>query len=435
MSPAFSTYKAAVYLLLPLMWLNLTAGENHWEVFGLGLGQLLYWVIIILGWYVAWHTPYRLVATAMLILATGLRVLQVLDVSDLVEVLRVVALAFVFVIAGAKAYGEDPNFLHRQLVVFLALCVAIMVLQVLGVSQFVMTWSTGYAHDPELMLTEEIGTFREVPLYPTLFVGSEQLQFGIGQARPVGLMHSSNVLSIFVAVGVAVNLCIQRSSRLRLSDLVVTAAVVLTMSKMVFIIALLLYVASAVLGIPARRLLGLKLILALVIGVGIYYLLFPGLLLTNFSEEMIRTSFVLRLMGLVSAIGLNDMVTLLYDQQELIGSAFQEDEAYSGVALLFTSRIMLPALAVMAAMSFLYLYRIRKMKGWPVNLYMSVVFVCALTQFAVPFAAASSFQFIMGLGLLPLFGKLWPARMRQRTEVSSAVSVPVQSSGNQMTVP
>lgn len=402
-------YRLASYLLLPLMWVNLTTGENRWEIFGLGIGQLVYWIIIVLGWYVSWHTPYRLFATGMLMFAMAMRVFEALGGGDMVTALRIAALAVVFVVAGAKIYGRDPDFLHRQLVVFLGLCVAVMVLQVLGVSQLVMAWSTGYAHDPSLMLEEEIGTMREVPLYPTLFVAYEDLQYGIGQGRPVGLMHSSNVLSIFVAVAVAINLCIERSSRLRVSDLVVTAAVVLTMSKLVFAVTAFLYLFSIAFGFPARRRLGLQLTFVLALGIGVYYLLFPGLLMANFSEDMLRTSIILRLMGLVTAIGFDNVAMVLYDQQLLLGSQFQEDHDYSSVAMLLRSQIVLPALFMMGVGFLFYLRRVRKMKGLPVNLYMTVTFVCALTQFAVPFAAAASFQLMMGLGLFPLVRKLWPA--------------------------
>jgi hypothetical protein len=399
-------YTAAVYLLLPLMWVNLTVGENKWEILGLGIGQALYWVIIALGWYITSRSPYQRLATCMVLLAFALRAVEVMGGGVAAYALRIGALGTVFAVAGAWVYGRNPHFLHRQLTVFLALCVPIMLLQILGVSSFFMGWSTGYLHDPTIMDEADVGTFMEVPLYPTLFVASEDLTFSIGQARPVGLMHSSNVLSIFVAVAVALNLVLPRSARLRASDLIITAALVLTMSKMVFVVAAVLYLGALMFAAP-RRVLALNLLGVLAAGIGLYYLLFPGLLQSNFSEEMVRTSIMLRLLGVVNAIGIANVGSFLYDQQQLIGSAFSEDESYSSVAVLLNSGFVMPALAALAVGGLFYLYRMRQMGVGNAAGYAVILFVCAATQLAIPFVAASSFQFMLGLAMFPLFRKLW----------------------------
>ncbi len=399
-------YKIALYLLLPLMWVSLTTGGNEWEVLGVGIGQIVYWVMIVLAWYVAARSPYQLFATVMLLFAMTLRMMEVLTDSEALYALRVAALAAMFVIAGARLYGANPFLLRKQLVVFLALCVPVMFLQILGVSSFLMGWNTGYAHDPNILALEEIGTFKEIPLYPTLFVGIEELHYSIGQGRPVGLMHSSNVLSIFVVFAVALNLTVPRTSRLTISDLVITSAVVLTMSKMVFAITLLLYVGSLLSGRSDRRYFAAKLTMALGIGILAYFLLFPGLLAANFSREMIWTSILLRLLGLMHAVGIDDIVNLFQDQLSWIGSIYKEEEGYSGVAALLSSGMAIPALILTFAVGVLYGYRVWQMKGWPVSVYVVPLLVCVLTQFAVPFVAAPSFQLIVGFALFPLLTKL-----------------------------
>jgi len=48
---------------------------------------------------------------------------------------------------------------------------------------------------------------------------------------------------------------------------------------------------------------------------------------------------------------------------------------------------------------------VRSLRG--VMVYLSVLLVCVITQFAVPFVTASSFQLIFGFGMYPLFKKIW----------------------------
>ena len=99
--------------------------------------------------------------------------------------------------------------LHKQLVIFLALCLPVMFLQILGVSSLLMGWNTEYAHDTSILDIDELGTFKDIPLFPTLFVGIDDLNYSIGQGRPVGLLHSNNVLSIFVSIAACLNLVIK----------------------------------------------------------------------------------------------------------------------------------------------------------------------------------------------------------------------------------
>jgi hypothetical protein len=408
-------YKAAAYLLLPLMWVNLTAGENHWAILGLGVGQLLYWIIIGLGWYVAFRSPYQKIATAMLLCAFALRPMEAIGDGVVANVLRLGALAGVFTIAGAWIYGRDPNFLHRQLVVFLGLCVPIMLLQILGVSSFVLGWSTAFLDDQTVRISErDLGTFRDVPLYPTLLVAREDLIFSLAQGRPGGLMHANNIISIFVSIAVALNLVIPRSSRLRAGDLIITAAAVLAMSKMVFALQALLYVGVLLFAPMERKVLTLKLFFVFGIGFCLYYLLFPGLLQLNLSEEVFRVSFMLRLLGVLNAIGVESVGAFLFDQALLIGRAYREDENYSDVAALLSSDVAIPALLAIGAAGLLYLYRMRQMgfgNSWG---YAAFLFVCVATQFAVPFTAAASFQLLLGLALFPLFPHLWRNRIPAR---------------------
>jgi hypothetical protein len=397
--------RIAAYLLLPLMWVNITTAENMWSVSGLAIGQILYWLIIGLAWYVASFSPYRLAAHGLMLSAFLLRIVEELSGFGWSYELRVLILALLFALAGARVYGQRPQLLQRQLTVFFALSVPVMLLQILGASSFVMGWNTEYAHDVSFLTHDEIGTFKDIPVFPTFGVDIDDLRYTIGQGRPVGLLYSNNVLSIFLAVAVVCNLVIRQTSRLKASDWIVTAAAVLAMSKAVFAVAGIFYVASILFGMPARRPVGLKLLVIGLFGLWSYYTAFPGLFETNFSGAMIHTSFLTRSLDLMHAVGLETTPYAIFDSDYRIESVYKEETSYSGVAILLKSSYLKPALVVGCIAVLAYLYQLQKMRRWPTRIYISMFLVCVLTQFAVPFAAAPSFQFLCGLALFPLLSR------------------------------
>lgn len=408
---AVSIYKVATYLLLPLMWVNLTVAENKWRLLGLNLPAYLYVATIVLAWYVGSRSRYREIVTIMVMCAIVFRLLEVLTGIDSLRQASFLALAIVFIVAGAMIYGKNPLFLYKQLVSYLALCLPIMLFQILGVSTVLMGWNIGYVDDIGAKFNiEDIGSFKEVPLYPTLFVGIDELVYSIGQGRPVGLMYGSNPLSIFVSVAIAVNLAIVRTWRIRSSDIIVTAVAVLTMSKLVFGVMILLYLAMMIFGDKKRKHLALKLMFLLFFIGFFYYLLFPGLFAANLSNEMMMTSITLRLVDLVTAMGLENYlqsVTNLTDVYK-ISNIYVTGEGYSSIAILLRSKLFIPAFFLIIIGTMFYIRRLRNMDSQPTMIYGVTLAACVLTQFAVPFTQASSFQLIMGFALFPLFKKIWP---------------------------
>ena len=399
-------YKAGLFLLLPLLLINITTSANGWSLLGINIGQFVYWIVIGLAWYVASRSQYLGLVTVALLLAAALRVMEEFGGGDITVGMRVTALAVIFVVAGIRIYGRNPFLLHKQLVIFLALSLPVMFLQILGVSSLLMGWNTEYAHDTSILDVDELGTFKDIPLFPTLFVGTDDIHYSIGQGRPVGLLYSNNVLSIFVSIAAGLNLVIKKRARLRMSDFIISGALILSMSKMAFAIAMLLYLGSLVFGGANRRLLALKLLLVLAIGMSLYCLFFPGLLLANRSESKIWSSFLLRALDIGHAIGFDNLGGLFYDKQLMLGNTYNEIESYSFVSKLLKSEMIVPGLLVMAAAAVLYAYRVRQMST-PVMVYVVTLLVCALTQFVIPYLAAPSFQFIAGFALFPLFKKMW----------------------------
>lgn len=391
-------------MLLPLMLVNLTVAENRWTIFGLHPDQFIYAATIGLAWYAGAFSRYSLLVTIMLALAIAMRLLETIGGNASLREVSFAALAVVFAVAGAMIYGRNPLLLHKQLVIYLALCIPIMLLQILGVSSLLMGWNIGYLHDPSVMNIDDVGSFKDIPVYPTLFVGIDDLEFSTGQGRPVGLMYAANPLSVFISIAVAINLAITRTSRIRFSDVIVTIAIVLAMSKLSFGVAILLYAGFLVFGKPEKKLLAIKLIAILILFMLFYYTLFPGLLIANFSEGMVMHATMLRLLDLISALGLENSFYQLFE----LGKAYNSSneiigENYSAIASLLRSSLLIPSLFAMTVGVVLYVRRVRNMASRPAMVYVVTLLACIFTQFAVPFVGATSFQLIMGFALFPLF--------------------------------
>ncbi len=423
-------YKVGAYLLLPLMWINLTVAENRWTVFGLRPDVLIYGVTLLFAWRIGSLTKYRRLVTGTMMLAITIRLLEGFSQGNPLQFVGVALFAFNFAVAGAAIYGKNPALLHKQLVIFLALCIPIMIMQILGVSPVLNTWNIAYLHDTESGFgVEDLGTARDLPVYPTLFVGPEELVYSVEQGRPVGLMYGSNPLSVFVSIAIAVNLVIARTSRIRFSDIVVTAAIALAMSKLVFGVAIILYLGFLFFGSTLLRMLALKLIMALIIALMLYYLLFPGLFMANVSEAVVMGSLFLRLVDLLDATGLIGNFAQILPPVETYRPSYVYEivEGYSAFATLARSEVAIPALIVMAAGAILYAYRLTRMVSYPAMIYAVTLFVCILTQFGVPFALASSFQLILGFALFPIFRKLWSSESGTHSGRPLAASKPLAS--------
>ena len=398
------------------MLINHTVAENNWHVFGLRPHVFIYAMIIGLASYLGFHTRYRNLVTTMFCICVVMRLLYSASGEELFHLLSFSSLAIIFVVAGASIYGSNPTLLHKQFMVYFVLCIPIMLLQMMGVSQFVQGWNIAYAHVGNVLTSSEIGTFKEVPLYPTLFAGADTFPGSIGQTRPVGLMYGSNPLSVFVSIFITLNLAIKRTYRLRFSDIVVTAMIVLTMSRLVFGVTIIIYLFFLIFGMRQRRILVLKLLALVAMGLLLYYTLFPGLFLANFNTDVVMISIMLRLGDLWRTMGFavfRDTVNELsliyqphshYIVDELILS---EEKSTSSVTMFLKSDLLIIWFSIIIFGFLRYVYQVRNIKFHNWRVYIVTLFACIMTQFAVPFHGSVAFQLIIGFSLFPFFNKLW----------------------------
>jgi len=262
----------------------------------------------------------------------------------------------------------------------------------------------------DILDLSEIGTFKTIPVYPTLFVSFEELNYQIGQGRPNGLFHSNNILSIFIVVGVGLNLITSRTTRLRYSDLIVMCIMVLTMSLMVFSVTLILYTYCILIVGAKYRIKAINLLLVLLCFVALYYVFFPGLFQVNFGEAKFLMSFLTRGLDLANSLGFSTLNELYSDQLLLVGDAYSEEGTYSQFSVILKSEFMIPLLIGFILVAILYKrgYRIfRKETGISTRDFNIFMFCCLFSQFGVPYIAAPAYQFMLGFAFYPLMKKYW----------------------------
>lgn len=398
------------YFLLPLLLINITTSANTWEIFGVSIGKIFYYFIIGITTSIVALTPYRNLGFILLGLSFMFLFIYLFTDSLFSDGLKVVTLGGLFLMAGAKIYGENPQLLYKQLVIFFIISIPFMICQIAGVSSFFMMWNTDYAHTLDILDLSEIGTFKTIPVYPTLFVSFEELNYQIGQGRPNGLFHSNNILSIFIVVGVGLNLITSRTTRLRYSDLIVMCIMVLTMSLMVFSVTLILYTYCILIVGAKYRIKAINLLLVLLCFVALYYVFFPGLFQVNFGEAKFLMSFLTRGLDLANSLGFSTLNELYSDQLLLVGDAYSEEGTYSQFSVILKSEFMIPLLIGFILVAILYKrgYRIfRKETGISTRDFNIFMFCCLFSQFGVPYIAAPAYQFMLGFAFYPLMKKYW----------------------------
>jgi hypothetical protein len=401
-------------ILFPLFVVNITTSANTWNFLGISIGQLFYYIIIIISSYIIVNTQYKILAYLLIILSLIFHFTSFFLDSFLLNGLKTISLGGIFVLVGGKIYGENPSLLYKQLIFFFLISIPFMICQMTGISSVFMLWNTDYSHSIEVLDISEIGTFKFIPVYPTLFVGLDELNYQIGQGRPSGLLNANNILSIFVLTGIVLNIITAKTAKLRLSDFIVICILVITMSFMNFFGTLLVYSYCIFFGGRIWRVKSLKLLIITSTFLSIYYLFFPGLFEVNFGESKLLMSTLTRGLDIANALGLYGLNDIFSDEVLLVGHAFSEDSSYSQISLILKSEYFIALILGILFIGIFYLKRcnlLKKQRGTPTRNYDLFLFCLIFSQFAIPYIEAPSFQFILGYALYPLMQKFWSVKV------------------------
>ncbi|MCC7418382.1 MAG: hypothetical protein IT176_14695 [Acidobacteria bacterium] len=315
-----------------------------------------------------------------------------------------VSAAAAFSAAGALVAMNAPGLVRRQFAVFCALSVPLMLLQMIGVG-----WTQ--------WLRTDIGPvhlgYQQVP---TLFVPPGKVVITTLQSRPAGFLYANNAASLIAVFGLALHYArLPHPGRLDWSDFAITAFVVLLMSRLAFIVLALMWSARLFADAASRRHVAASAV-AMALLIGVYWLLFPGLLAANTSWYAFAVDLEIRLVELMVASGVPWLTRLAervphewagrrVDPISVLGTGTQS--AYA--ALLRHGRLLLLAAAIAAPILVAAVQRFKALDRDTRREVAAVGAAALLVPMITNFAGTSSFWFLSAAAFIPLWRLLDPA--------------------------
>ena len=327
--------------LLYLLFFNMTTTMNMWIV-----GKASLYILILISFYFLLK-KFKMKAVFLFIVVIAGSLMS--DIFPAIKFISDASLSLMFALTGVICFGDNPQKLRKLLVIFLMINLPFLFLQMTGASSFFMFWGTDYLHTPSILSEKEVGTFKHIPVYPTLLIGIEELNHQIGQARPAGLMAANNWLSAIVAFTLFFNMHLRTRSALNVGDLVVNLSAVMIMSKLTFAVLIVTYLFGLFSRNHIIKLAAVRNIFVFCIFILIYYVSFPGLFVANLSSSAFAGSIGLRLVDIMLSAELDTLITLFWFASEeyalsLDRSGYSDDHSYTGIAFLISSGFVVPIL-------------------------------------------------------------------------------------------
>lgn len=328
------------------------------------------------------------------------KALRIASGSGSAEMAYVTLLNVLFCISGAIVAFQRPTLVYRQVMVICLLNFVAMVLQVTGAG----AWT-------QLLTTHGEGNLAE-PV-STLFVRADQVDYRLVQGRPAGISYSNVILSLIILFAYALHFSRSRGT-VRGGTTLICAVAVLSMAK----IALVgFFITAALVLLVGDRRLRLRMAGATVLFMaflGLYAVLFPGLIATNLSSSTVGASFFYRANDIMAAINpsLRDLRVPFFEGTSVF-TELEEGEFVSGYASLIARVIsnLVPIAAVLAVSIGIFVLGFRRLRtGFP-ELTLKVILTIAMIGLfpaTHPIWAAPIYWFMAGLGALPLVYLLRP---------------------------
>ena len=390
--------------MLPFVLIYLLLAENKFKIPLLASSDIIYLLIVLAGFYILFiNRCYVLFMISSLYFP--LKILNYFTQSVILNNLSLVFISILFISSGAVMYGQNYRLLNKQLIFFLSLCIPIMILQIVGADPFFFIWDTSFLDNPLSSYThDDLGYYRNIHLFPTIFISQDQIEFVIGQARPAGLTYNNNVLSVFVVLTLATNITARNIYNLKLSDYIVNLCAILTMSKLVLVSGLLIYVISFIILSKRYNILIMKMMIIFFGFLFLYYLIFPGLFLRNLSMEMVAPSLLIRLNSFLYSANLIDLVEYINfnfsDYTKMKMDNVSSNTIYSDI---MASELSLVYLTCVILFICLYIKSLRVICADDRMFYLLLLIALMLSQLGVSFYIATSFQLILGCALYPIY--------------------------------
>ena len=389
------------YLIL----INITLSANAWSFLGISIGQLVYWFILLIGVRLLLKTGYSRLALLLFFITFILKLFGAIFIIPFLANFSEFSSGAILILVGSCLYAENPIIIYRQLITFFAISIPFMILQKIGVHTFFYGWSTELFHENSTYsfdIQKDIGVFfKNISLFPTLFVELKDLTYVMYQGRPTGLLYSNNVLSVIISLALALHYSIRHNIKGNLKYLIIASISVLTMSTLVYGVLVLLFIYYYFINRNKKlKWNALKTICFTLVMLIFHFIFFPGL--TTGGIGLINLiSFVTRFDEIFQALGFNYFEEFVVLQGMNLNF---EEQSYSSIGQILELEINYLIMIIIFSFLFLraYLKSFKKHINQR-NIYITLFIVCILTQFALNFLRAPSFQLMLGIALFPLF--------------------------------
>ena len=297
--PTAPTFQRAVRrqaqnLLLPAIILTAIFGQDRPQTAMVVVGQLASIAAVALAAVVALSALAGRVWPGILVLVVViLRAIRLVPAGDMSVINQLYALAttVLFAAAGADLLLTRRKLVARQMATFVAISCPMMALQLLGVGEWTQSFRTQFAGDSGLAQ------------HPTLLIGRDDMILSGIQARPGGFLYANNYLSVFIVFALALYLGDTHAPKRAVRNGLLATASVLSMAKVVFFAFVVMGLVAVVLRQKALLRRWGAMALMLLVLLGGYRLLFPGMFEVNMSLELWRTNFQMRLADALYASG------------------------------------------------------------------------------------------------------------------------------------
>lgn len=384
-------------LLIPiLLLLNITLSANTWSI-----GRLFYLLAMIMSSYLLFKSKYFVTSVFVIGLIFFTRVLEI--ITPELSIFRDIFTSMLFIIIGFTLYSGKIFFLRKFLLVFLLINIPIMFMQILGLHESLMYWVTDYAHDESILALHEIGTFKNVPLYPTLFVTEQEILYSIGQGRPAGLLPNNNTLSVIVAFAIIINIYARSKTEFFGADIIVCMITVMLMAKLAIGVLLITLAYTFVFADRILKRIALKQLFYFLSFLFIYSFLFPGLMAENFSAGSLAQSFFVRLLNITSSLGIDSNLLIGIEAAQLYGiSTNTVDQEYQNpITVLLSSQESLIFIVAILIISFPRLkkisIRLKKLDRRSFHLRVLMILTTVISILTMPmFLGMHIFMLIIG---------------------------------------
>ena len=390
-------------VLFVLLLMNMTLSLNGWEI-----GRVCFWLAGLIGSYFLF-VRYGLLSLVLVCVIVFFKATETFIVQS--AFLYDLAMFIFFALVGFQCFGREPDKLRSLLVMYLLASLPILIMQISGLSPILMYLNVDVFHDLDFP-EAEVGKFKDMILYPTLFVELPDINYQQIQGRPSGLSPANNLLSVIVSFAAVLNLYVRKRANLNLGDLVVNFVAVLVASKLTFVVLFLIYSLGFFSKLPQIRRASISNTLLFCLLLFIYYLCFPGLFGANFSEGMIATSLGLRIIDIFAKLGIQDALNLFWFASSEYGfdltgsSCVNENSCTSGFAVIFSPNFLIGLALVIIFFGKNIWKKVVRLKGRSQYIFefvVSLVSVGLCSFLVIPVVFQSQFfALILGLVLLAL---------------------------------